>query len=166
LGHQRIACLSSRETQSQTWAVKRRSSFEEAVRKFPGATVKSWHLNAQGSDGLEVARQLLKDDLRPTAVFAVTDHEATFVVQAAGELGMKVPQDLSIVGFADLDFAATMNPPLTTMRQKPHEIGRLAAKLILDRIKGVIADDDAPTTIKVAADLVVRNSTAKPRADR
>jgi len=164
LGHRRIACLSSRETASQTWAVKRRSSFEEAVRKFPGATVKSWHLNAQGSDGLEVARQLLKDELRPTAVFAVTDHEATFVVQAANELGMKVPQDLSIVGFADLDFAATMNPPLTTMRQKPHEIGRLAAKLILDRIEGIIADDDAPTTIKVAADLVVRNSTAPPRS--
>ncbi len=71
----------------------------------------------------------------------MSDHEAAFVNQAAGELGMKVPRDLSIVGFADLDFAATMNPPLTTMRQKPHEIGRLAAKLIMDRIDGVIADD-------------------------
>ena len=128
--------------------------------------MKSWHLNAQGSNGVEVARQLLTDELRPTAVFAVTDHEAAFVNQAAAELDMKVPRDLSIVGFADLDFAATMQPPLTTMRQKPHEIGRLAAKLILDRIDGVIADDDEPTTIKVAADLVVRNSTAKPRADR
>jgi DNA-binding LacI/PurR family transcriptional regulator len=49
------------------------------------------------------------------------------------------------------------------MRQKPHEIGRLAAKLILDRIDGIIADDDAPTTIKVAADLIVRNSTTQPR---
>jgi LacI family transcriptional regulator len=166
LGHRRIACLSSRETPSQTWAVKRRTSFEEAIARCLGATVKSWHLNAQGSNGIEVARELLTDELRPTAVFAVTDHEAAFVNQAAAELEMKVPRDLSIVGFADLDFAATMQPPLTTMRQKPHEIGRLAAKLILDRIDGVIADDDEPTTIKVAADLVVRNSTAKPRADR
>ena len=92
LGHRRIACLSSRETPSQTWAVKRRSSFEEAVELCPDATVKSWHLNAQGSNGLEVARQLLTDELRPTAVFAVTDHEAAFVYQAAAELGMKVPQ--------------------------------------------------------------------------
>jgi DNA-binding LacI/PurR family transcriptional regulator len=76
---------------------------------------------------------------------------------------MKVPHDLSLVGFADLDFAATMDPPLTTMRQKPHEIGRLAAKLIIDRIDGLMPDDD-PTTIKVAAELVVRKSTAKPRA--
>ncbi len=164
LGHRRIACLSSRETPSQTWAVKRRSSFEEAIGRSPGAKVKSWHLNAQGTNGLDVARELLKDELRPTAVFAVSDHEAAMVHHAAGELGMKVPRDLSIVGFADLDFAATMNPPLTTMRQKPHEIGRLAAKLIMDRIVGTIADDDAPTTIKVAADLVVRKSTAKPRS--
>ena len=57
-----------------------------------------------------------------------------------------------------------MNPPLTTMRQKPHEIGRLAAKLIMDRIDGIIADEDAPTTSKSLADLVIRNSTMKPRS--
>ena len=77
---------------------------------------------------------------------------------------MSIPRDLSVVGFADLDFAATMDPPLTTMRQKPHEIGRLAAKLIMDRIDGIIADDDSPTTIKVAAELIIRSSTGKPRA--
>jgi LacI family transcriptional regulator len=164
LGHRRIACLSSRETASQTWAIKRRNSFEDACRRAPNTIVKSWHLNVQGTDGVEVARNILNDDLRPTAVFAVSDHEAAFVCQAAMELGLKVPRDLTIVGFADLDFAATMNPPLTTMRQKPYEIGRLAAKLILDRILGVIANDDAPTTIKVAAELVVRASTAKPRS--
>jgi DNA-binding LacI/PurR family transcriptional regulator len=75
---------------------------------------------------------------------------------------MKVPDDLSIVGFADLDFAATMDPPLTTMRQKPDEIGRLAAKLIMDRIDGLVADSDEPTTIKVAAELIIRESTAPP----
>ncbi|MCI0334038.1 MAG: LacI family transcriptional regulator [Planctomycetes bacterium] len=165
LGHRWIACLSSCETASQTWAVKRRSSFEDAVRKCPDATVKSWHLNAQWSDGLEVARQLLTDELRPTAVFAVTDRVATFVNQAAAELEMRVPRDLSIVGFADLDFAATMNPPLTTMRHRAHEIGRFAVKLIMDRIDGVIPNDDAPTTIKVAADPVIRNSTTKPRPE-
>jgi LacI family transcriptional regulator len=163
LGHRRIACLSSRETPSQTWAVKRRSSFEEAVRRHSGATIKSWRLNPQGTNGREVARELLTDDLQPTAVFAASDHEAAFVHDAAVELGMKIPNDLSIVGFADLDFAAAMDPPLTTMRQKPLEIGRLAAKLIMDRIDGLVADNDEPTTIKVAADLIVRNSTAPPK---
>jgi LacI family transcriptional regulator len=161
LGHRRIACLSSRETPTQTWAVKRRSSFEQAVEKCAGARVKSWHLNEQGSNALEVARQLLRDDLKPTAVFAVTDHEASAVHRAAAELGRKIPEQLSLVGFADLDFAATMDPPLTTMRQKPYEIGRLAAELIMDRIAGE-TDDDGPTTIKVDAELVVRESTGPP----
>lgn len=162
LGHRRIACLSSRETPSQTWAVKRRGSFEEAVKRCGDASVKSWRLNAQGSNGREVARELLTDDLRPTAVFCASDHEAQFVHDAAIEIGMKIPRNLSIVGFADLDFAATMDPPLTTMRQRPFEIGRLAAKLIMDRIDGIMPDDE-PTTIKVAAELIVRGSTAPPR---
>lgn len=162
LGHRRIACLSSREAPSQTWAVRRRDSFEKAVRRCPDAKVKSWHLNARGSNGQEVARELLQDKLRPTAVFAVSDHEAVFVNQAAAQLNLKVPQDLSLVGFADLDFAASMSPPLTTMRQKPHDIGRLAAKLIMDRIDGRITDE-SPTTVKVEADLIVRHSTAIPR---
>ena len=85
-------------------------------------------------------------------MFAVTDHEAAFVYRAAAELGRKIPEQLSMVGFADLDFAAAMDPPLTTMRQKPYEIGRLAAKLIMDRISGEVADSDDPTTIKVDAD--------------
>lgn len=163
LGHRRIACLSSRETPSQTWAVKRRTSFEEAVTSHADATVKSWQLNALGSNGLEMAREILTSDLHPTAVFAVSDLEAEFIYKAAAELGMNVPRDLSVVGFADLDFAATLDPPLTTMRQKPYEIGRLAAKLILDRIDGKMPNDDPPTTIKVAADLVIRNSTTAPR---
>jgi LacI family transcriptional regulator len=165
LGHRRIACLSSRETALHSWAVKRRSSFEDAVRKCRDATIKTWHLNAQSSDGLGVARRMLTDEFHPTAVFGVTDEVATFVNQAAAELEMKVPHDLSIVGFADLDYASTMSPPLTTMRQKPHEVGRLAAKLVMDRIDGVISGDNAPTTIKVAADLIVRRSTGIPRPD-
>src|SRR6188508_875188 len=99
LGHRRIACISSRETPSQTWAVKRRSCFEQAIKECTGTTVKSWRLNAQGSDGIQVARALLTDDLRPTAVFAVSDHEAAFIHQAATELGMEIPGDLSIIGF-------------------------------------------------------------------
>jgi LacI family transcriptional regulator len=162
LGHRRIACLSSRETPSQTWAVKRRGSFEDAVRRCPDAMVKSWRLNIHGTNGREIARELLADDLHPTAVFAVSDHEAAYVHDAALEIGLAIPRDLSIVGFADLDFAATMDPPLTTMRQKPHEIGRLAAKLIMDRIDGLMPDESEPTTIKVPAELIVRESTAAP----
>ena len=161
LGHRRIACLSSRETPTQTWAIKRRTCFEHALERCADAQIKSWHLNEQGSNGPQVARELLLDELKPTAVFAVSDHEASFVHRAATEMGLRIPQDLSLVGFADLDFASTMDPPLTTMRQKPYEIGRLAAKLIMERIDGEMSDRE-PTTIKVDAELIVRASTAPP----
>ncbi|MCC7475004.1 MAG: LacI family DNA-binding transcriptional regulator [Pirellulales bacterium] len=161
LGHRRIACLSSREAPSQTWAIKRRASFEEALRNSGTVQFQSWHLNQQGTDGPEVARSLLTSGLKPTAVFTVSDHEAAFVYSAAKELGLSIPGDLSVVGFADLDFAATLVPPLTTIRQRPEEIGRLSAKLIIDRIEGRIADEAAPTTVCVPADLVERASTAR-----
>lgn len=163
LGHRRLACLSSREAPSQTWAIRRRTAFEQAVSGCTDASVQSWRLNPQGSNGRQVAAELLASPLRPTAVFAVSDHEAAFIYEAAAAAGLRIPTDLSVIGFADLDFAASMSPPLTTMRQKPHEIGRLAARLMMDRIEGDVTDPDLRSTIKVAAELVVRNSTAVPR---
>jgi DNA-binding LacI/PurR family transcriptional regulator len=76
-------------------------------------------------------------------------------------LGLEIPHDVSIVGCADLDFAATLRPPLTTMRQRPREIGRRAAQLILDRLDGDMSESP-PTTIRVGADLIVRKSTGRP----
>ena len=160
LGHRDIACLSSREAAWQAWAVRRRECFEQAVEDLGGGSVRSWRLNQWGTDGLEVAREILSQQPRPTAVFAVTDHEARFLYEAALEWGLQIPRDLSVVGFADLDFAASMRPPLTTMRQKPREIGRRAAQLILDRLDGDMVDSP-PTTIRVGADLVVRKSTGR-----
>ena len=161
LGHTKIACLSSRETAWQAWAVRRRMAFENAVLSQAGMDVKSWRLNPWGTNGLEIATELLTQSPRPTAVFAVTDHEALFLYEAASNLGLDIPKDLSIVGFADLDFAAALYPPLTTMRQRPKEIGRRAAQLILDRLDGDFGGNP-PTVIRVGADLIVRQSTASP----
>lgn len=161
LGHKRIACLSAREALWQAWSVRRRECFEQAVEDLGGGEVKSYRLNPWGTDGLEVAREILSQDPRPTAVFAVTDHEALYLYEAAAELGLDIPNDVSVVGFADLDFAATLRPPMTSMRQRPREIGRRAAQLILDRLDGDAADSP-PTTIRVGADLIVRKSTARP----
>jgi len=159
LGHKNIACLSSRETAWQAWAVRRRESFELAIQDHPGVELTTWRLNPWGTDGLEVTEKILSQDPRPTAVFCVTDHEAIFVYEVAEKLDLSIPGDLSVVGFADLDFAATLRPPLTTLRQRPKEIGRRAAQLILDRLDGDFGDHP-PTTIRVGGDLIVRGSTA------
>jgi LacI family transcriptional regulator len=159
LGHRRIACLSSREVAWQAWSIRRRKFFEEAVTRVPGTEFTSGHLNPQGSDGLEVAMRILQHESQPTAVFAVTDHEAQFVYEAADRLGRKIPTDLSVAGFADLDFAAVMNPPLTSYRQNPREMGRLAAERIVDRLDGELTEADFES-IHVAGKLIVRESTA------
>lgn len=162
LGHRRIACLSSRETEWQSWSVRRREFFEATVSSHFGTQVRSWKLNPQGTNGVEVAKTILTDpDLRPTAVFAVTDHEAQFVYEAAAALGLRIPQDVSVAGFADLDFAPYLNPGLTTMRQHPKEIGRQSARLVLDRLEGVISQEE-PAVVRVGTDLIQRGSTAPP----
>ncbi len=164
LGHKNIACFSSRETAWQAWAIRRREAFEKALAKHSDVEVQSWRLNPWGTDGLEVAEEIITQDPRPTAVFCVTDHEALFMYEAAAIFGFNIPHDISVVGFADLDFAATLQPPLTTMRQRPKDIGRRTAQLILDRLDGDFTDH--PTvTIRVGADLIVRESTAPPSAN-
>jgi len=158
LGHRRIACISSRETKSQTWALERRQQFERTVSLHAEAEVQSWRLNSAGTDGVEVATELLSSDFRPSAVFAVTDHEALDVYEAAIMLGLSIPGDISVVGFADLDFAAGLTPPLSTVRQRPREIGAEAASLVLRRLAGEEASRP-PTEAKIEADFVLREST-------
>ncbi|MCL4249367.1 MAG: GntR family transcriptional regulator [Anaerolineae bacterium] len=73
---------------------------------------------------------------RPTAVFAANDQIAIALYRAAASLGMSIPGNLSVLGFDDLDVSAHLDPPLTTMGQPFHEIGRNAAELLLRRIHG------------------------------
>ena len=164
LGHRRIACLSKYEgTRDHTWAVHRRKSFEKVLSKCPDASCKVWRATLYGDDCVDVARRLLRDNPRPTAVFAISDYEAAGIYTAALELGLRIPQDLSVIGFSDLEFAKSMNPPLTTVRQKPWDIGRQAAKMVLDRLEGKM-EDKGPFTVRIGCDIVLRNSTARVNA--
>ena len=156
-GHRRIACLSTREIEAQTWAVRRRESFEAAIDRHRGAECRSWRLNTAGDNGLEVATELLSSEYCPTAVFCVSDHEAKFVYAAAESLELSIPSDISVAGFNDLDFAEWLRPSLTTMRLNPFAMGRLVAQMILDRLSD---ESREPSFVKVPADFVERDSVA------
>jgi DNA-binding LacI/PurR family transcriptional regulator len=91
-----------------------------------------------------------------TAVLAMTDSLALAAIEAAQARGLRVPQDLSIVGFDDVPEAAETDPPLTTVAQPAYEKGRLAARLIFEL--------GPPRTELLPVELVVRGSTGKPRA--
>jgi DNA-binding LacI/PurR family transcriptional regulator len=147
LGHRRIGHLAAPAI--ATWARERRHAFEAAIEKMKGTTLTvleapSGHTRL----GIEQARQMLSGADRPTAIFAASDLYAKEVYQAAAEKGLRIPDDLSVVGFSDDDFAEEMSPPLTTVHQPPYEIGRRAAEIVLGRssarIKGKGRHEELP----------------------
>ena len=102
--------------------------------------------------------ELLNLDDRPTAIFAQSDFLAMGVYKAAKHLGISIPDELSVVGFDDIQTAAFMGPALTTIHQPLTEMAARAAKMILDTRSGKAVDPRAilPNT------LVVRESTCPP----
>jgi LacI family transcriptional regulator len=82
-------------------------------------------------------------------------------VHAAAELGLRVPEDVSIVGFDDIQLAPHLNPPLTTLRQDKLGLGAAAGEALIARING---DDARPPRRTLPVELIVRGSTAPPAA--
>ncbi|MBN2211749.1 MAG: LacI family DNA-binding transcriptional regulator [Sedimentisphaerales bacterium] len=159
LGHRNIGCLIETELASKRWQVARQRYFEFALSECHAVQYRSWALEASDPDGKRVASLILDDPNRPTAIFCDTDHLAHDLYHVAHEKNIRIPEDISVVGFSDLDFAKTMRPPLTTVRQKPLELGRHAARLLIGRITGELKDAE-PHTIKVGCSLIERESTA------
>lgn len=97
----------------------------------------------------------------PTAVFAASDQMALGAIEALRRKGLRVPQDVSVVGFDDLPEMRWSAPPLTTVRQPLAEMGKMAARTVLRQAQG--GEIDAPR-LELATELVVRASTAPPAA--
>jgi LacI family transcriptional regulator len=111
-----------------------------------------WHF----ASGVAAAEHLLTLTPRPTAIFASNDEMAAGVLQVAHRQGLRIPGQLSVVGFDDAPLAAQVWPPLTTVRQPIHEIAQLATELLIDMLEGkaiVGGYRELPT------ELVIRNST-------
>ena len=107
-------------------------------------------------DGYQAAEKLLQLPIRPTALIAVNDLLAIGVMRAAIDLGLKIPQDLSVVGYDDIPFARYMVPRLTTVSKDVVGLGREAVKLLLARIQ----EPDRPRqTLTFSPKVIVREST-------
>lgn len=111
--------------------------------------------------GYEEAKHLLTLRIPPTAIFAGSDHQALGVIRAAYELGLRVPDDLSIVGYDNLPITQWLEPRLTTINQPLSEMAELAARTLLALARGTAA---GPARVELATELVVRESTAPPGA--
>ncbi|MGA3017083.1 MAG: LacI family DNA-binding transcriptional regulator [Bryobacteraceae bacterium] len=109
--------------------------------------------------GMRATARLLALPEAPTAVFCFNDMQALGALRAARERGLNVPGDLSVVGLDDLYLSSYTDPPLTTIQQPKHEMGRLAAQILLEQLSGKHPE----SRMTLAGKLVVRQSTAPPR---
>lgn len=161
LGHRAIAVIKGQAFSSDTNI--RWQSIREAARAL-GIPIRAPLVAQLEGDspspevGYVAARKLLDAGEPFTALFAFNDVSAIGAIRAFREAGHRVPEDISVIGFDDVDSAAFHNPALTTIRQPLREMGRLAAGALLQRIaKGV--DAPFPELVIVAPELIVRQST-------
>jgi DNA-binding LacI/PurR family transcriptional regulator len=156
LGHQRIAYLGDKGGfHSDT---ERFGGYRQALESVDQAFQPELVVHGDGTpQGGEVAmHKLLSLPQRPTAVFCYDDMSALGALRAARTYGLRVPEDVSIIGFDDLVIASYTEPPLTTVRQPKEYMGRLATEIILKLISGV----DCECNVKVRGELIIRQSTA------
>lgn len=109
--------------------------------------------------GYEAAQRLLQ--AHPTAIVVINDLLALGVLRAIANAGLRVPEDISVASFDDIDMAAYLNPALTTVRMDAEELGRAAIRIILNRLRNPKLP---PQQVTIASDLVLRASTGKTRA--
>jgi LacI family transcriptional regulator, xylobiose transport system transcriptional regulator len=161
LGHRRIAVISGPE--AFLCARARLDGYEAAMAA--GRVPVDPTLVRTGrfvfEDGLSQGRALLARPDRPTGVVCGNDLQAMGVYEAAREAGVRIPDDLSVVGFDDVEYARWCGPPLTTVRQPLVEMGSAAAELVLTLAAG---GTPAQTRIELATALVERASTGAPPA--
>lgn len=133
-GHRRLAFVGGAEERSRA----RFAGFEAAAQAIPGASVARVELDAgtSFSGGRAALAELLARDAPPQAVFFSNDALAVGGLMECHRRGIRVPQELAIVGFADLDIAAEASPALTSVHVGSRRIGEEAARLLLARLSG------------------------------
>jgi LacI family transcriptional regulator len=112
------------------------------------------------SEGARLCRELMDRDQEFTAIAAANDLLALGCLDVFAERGRRCPEEISVVGFNDMPFAARFQPPLTTIHIPHYEIGKAAGELMLERLQ---EGDSPPREIRLEPRLVVRESTAPPR---
>lgn len=157
LGHQRIACVAGPAGMMCSRA--RLDGFRAAL---DGAGLASDEALVRQGDfshesGFACGQAVLAASSPPTAIVVGSDQMAFGVYEAVRRCGLRVPEDVSVVGFDDLPQAAWSSPPLTTVRQPLSEMGAIAARSVLALARG--EQPDVPPRMELSTELVVRDST-------
>ena len=161
LGHTRIAAIGGHTHMLCSWA--RLDGYRSAMASAGLSVREDWvHMGdfLQGG-GRAAAERLLASDDRPTAVFAGNDLQALGVIEVATERGLRVPEDVSVVGYDDTQVALWARPSLTTVHQPIRRMAEEATRIVLRLSAGLHVEQQR---LELATHLVVRDSTAAPAA--
>ena len=162
LGHTRFAHIGGQEVHQDVPA--RRNAFLQTLAEA-GIMVPDTYLPEGTYDWQlvrKIARQILTLPEPPTAIFAGNDTLALVILEVAQSLGLRVPEDLSLVGFDDLPMAAVVSPGLTTVRQPLIAIGAAATRTLIREIEGDAVENEERQDIVMSPELIVRGSTGPP----
>jgi len=163
LGHRRIAAIKGQEFSSDTlirWETINAAAARRGIPIAPDLTVQLLGDSPSPEVGYSAMKTLLATGERFTAVFAFNDVSAIGAIRALDEMGLRVPSDVSVLGFDDIYAAAFHNPALTTIRQPLFEMGSIAARTLLDRLS-TRSDGEVPREVRVEPTIIVRQSTAR-----
>lgn len=165
LGHRQVAFIKGQEFSSDTevrWSNIERAALQHGLKINPRLVVQLEGDSPSPQLGYRCTKKLLATGGSFSALFAFNDISAMGAIRALRESGRRVPDDVSVVGFDDIQSAAYQNPGLTTVRQPLREMGRAAAEILLKRINrpGI----DMPQRHTVEPELVIRETTGELRA--
>lgn len=158
LGHERIAMISCKNSFVST--IRREEGFRSEIEKM-GLRLEDRRVvygDYSFISGYRTATHLLALKERPTAIFAISDMMAIGALKAAREKGLRVPEDLAVVGFDNISFASMCNPMLTTISQPKYDLGCTAMELLLRKVREELEE---PVNITLENELIIRESTMK-----
>ncbi len=161
LGHRDIAIMSP--PPNLMFTVYRTQGFQRAMAAYDLPIEPAWHESGDLTerDGYAAGCRLLDGERPPTAIIAGNDLMAIGAMRAAHERGLRVGQDLSVVGFDDITWAEHANPPLTTMRQPIYELGRRVCRMLVQILAGQPLDEEG-CQVLFEPELMVRASSGPP----
>jgi DNA-binding LacI/PurR family transcriptional regulator len=161
LGHHRVAAISGPPALGSVRARVDgiRTALERDGRAVDPALVAAGTFTREA--GHEAASRLLDLPTPPTAIVAGNDEQAIGVLQAAHRRGLRVPDDLSVIGFDDIPIAQWLDPPLTTVRQPLAAMAAAATRML---VRAIASGSTEPRRLELRTSLVVRRSTAPPPA--
>lgn len=166
LGHRRVAFIKGQEFSSDTqvrWEAVLKAAAQLKLEMNDKLTIQLEGDLTSPQLGYDVTRRLLARKEPFSALFAFNDISAIGAIRALRESGLSVPNDVSVIGFDDIESAAFQNPALTTVRQPLHKMGKIAAETLLDRIARP-GQGSRPGQITVEPEIMIRESTAAAAA--